>query len=180
MEGVAACAAGVLSGSVSLLGFGLDSFIEVTSGAAVLWGLSHDADARLREQRDASARRLVAACFVALATYVGSHSSVRLWQQAGPETSRVGIGVAALSLVVMPVLARAKRRIAHAMESGAMDADARQTDFCAYLSAILLSGLLLNATVGWWWADAVAGLVMVPIIGREGIAHWRGRSCGCH
>ena len=128
--------------------------------------------------------RIVGWCFVALALYVGYESGYTLIRHEPPERSIPGIIVAAVSVVVMPLLARAKRRVAAAIGSGAMRADSKQADFCTYLSAILLGGLLLNAVLGWWWADPVAGLVMVPIITKEGIDGIRGKACcddcGCH
>ena len=115
---------------------------------------------------------------MALAAYIAYESGSTLIQHAAPDRSIPGIIIAALSVVVMPLLARAKRRIAAAIGSGAMHADSRQTDFCTYLSAILLGGLLLNAAVRWWWADPIAALAMVPIIAKEGINGFRGRA-GC-
>jgi divalent metal cation (Fe/Co/Zn/Cd) transporter len=119
----------------------------------------------------------VGACFLALAAYVSYESLDGLVRQAAPERSIVGIVLAAVSVVVMPLVARAKRRVARSLASGAMHADSRQTDFCAYLSAILLGGLLLNALFGWWWADPLAALAMVPIMVREGVGGLKGRSC---
>jgi divalent metal cation (Fe/Co/Zn/Cd) transporter len=181
-EGLISIIAGWLAGSVSLVGFGLDSIIEVTSGAAVLWRLHHDFNESRREAMERITLRIVGWCFIALAVYVAVDSGWSLLQQQKPERSIPGIAVAAVSVVVMPLLARAKRRVAEGIESAAMRADSRQTDFCTYLSAILLGGLLLNAVLGWWWADPVAGLVMAPIIGKEGMDGIRGKSCaecGC-
>ena len=180
LEGLIAIAAGAAAGSISLVGFGADSAIEVTSGLAVLWRLSRDHDAGSRERRERRAVAIVSAAFVALAAYVLIEAVRDLVTRAAPEASPVGIGLAALSLVVMPLLARAKRRVATLVDSRALRADARQTDFCAYLSAIMLAGLVLNATVGLWWADPLAALVMVPIIANEGITGWRGDRCDCH
>jgi divalent metal cation (Fe/Co/Zn/Cd) transporter len=115
--------------------------------------------------------------FIALGAYITYESATTLIGQERPERSVPGIIVAAVSVVVMPMLARAKRKVAAGIGSGAMKADSRQTDFCTYLSAILLGGLLLNAVAGWWWADPVAGLVMVPIIAKEGIDGLRGKAC---
>lgn len=181
LEAVIALTAGVLAGSVALVGFGLDSVVEVTSGAALLWRL-HGDDISRRATREAWALKAVGACFLALAAYVAFEAGKSLLLQRAPERSPVGIALAAVSLVVMPFLARAKRRVAARISSAAMRADSRQTDFCAYLSAILLAGLLLNALVGWWWADPMAGLAMVPIVGREGWNALRGKgcsTCGC-
>ena len=184
LEGMASIVAGVIAGSVSLVGFGLDSAIEVASGTAVLWRLHHDLNASRRNEVERTTLRIVGWCFMALAAYILYESTTTLIRHEEPERSIPGIVIAAASLIVMPLLANAKRRVAAGIESGAMHADSRQTDFCTYLSAILLGGLLLNAVAGWWWADPIAGLVMVPIIAREGISGLRGKACcgdcGCH
>jgi divalent metal cation (Fe/Co/Zn/Cd) transporter len=177
LEGLVSIAAGLLAGSVSLVGFGLDSIIEVTSGAALLWRLHHDFNPSRREQMERATLRIVGACFFALAAYILYESVSTLIRHAAPERSIPGILIAGASVVVMPLLARAKRRVAAGIGSGAMRADSRQTDFCTYLSAILLGGLLLNALFGWWWADPAAGLVMVPMIGKEGFDGVRGKAC---
>ncbi len=177
LEGLISIVAGLIAGSVSLIGFGLDSLIEVTSGAALLWRLHHDSDHFRREQVERITLRIVGGCFIALALYIVYESGRTLIGREIPERSIPGIIVAAVSVVVMPLLARAKRRVAVGIGSGAMKADSRQTDFCTYLSAILLGGLLLNAVVGWWWADPVAALVMVPIIAKEGTDGLRGKAC---
>jgi divalent metal cation (Fe/Co/Zn/Cd) transporter len=183
-EGLVSIIAGLIAGSVSLIGFGLDSLIEVTSGAALLWRLHHDLDHSRRERVERTTLQIVGWCFVALALYIAYQSGSTLIRHEVPERSIPGIIVAAVSLGVMPLLARAKRLVAAGMESGAMNADSRQADFCTYLSAILLNGLLLNALLGWWWADPVAGLVMVPIIAKEGVDGIRDKACcddcGCH
>jgi divalent metal cation (Fe/Co/Zn/Cd) transporter len=177
LEGLVSNVAGAIAGSVSLVGFGLDSLIEVTSGAALPWRLHHDLNHSRREQVEQATLRIVGGCFIALAAYTLYESGSTLIGHAFPERSIPGIIVAAVSVIVMPILARAKRRVAAGIESGAMQADSRQTDFCTYLSAILLGGLLLNALLGWWWADPVAGLVMVPIIAKEGVDGLRGKTC---
>jgi divalent metal cation (Fe/Co/Zn/Cd) transporter len=178
VEAVVSIVAGWVAGSVALVGFGLDSVIESISGGALLWRLRRD-DPEQRERAEHLALRLVAVSFLLLATYVAAESVHTLWAREAPEASVAGIIIAALSLVVMPLLARAKRRVSTAIESRALHADSRQTDLCAVLSAILLMGLGANAVLGWWWADPLAGLVMVPIIVREGLAAWKGRPCGC-
>jgi hypothetical protein len=157
------------------------SAIEVASGAALLWRLGYDTDLSRREHVERTTLRTVGACFVVLAAYILYDSGASLIRHEAPERSIPGIAIAALSLIVMPLLARAKRRVAAGIGSGAMHADSRQTDFCTYLSAILLGGLLLNALFGWGWADPVAGLAMVPIIAKEGLNGFRGRACcgGC-
>ena len=177
LEGLVAVLAGVLAGSISLVGFGIDSFIEVTSGAALLWRMSVDADVQRRERNERRARKIVGTCFLGLSGYMTYESAMDLWSKKAPEHSIPGIILACVSFVVMPLLARAKRRVGRALGSAAMQADAKQTEFCAYLSGILLAGLLLNALFGLWWADPLAGLVMVPIIAKEGIEGLRGKAC---
>lgn len=175
LEGIIAIFAGILAGSIALVGFGSDSVIEVSSGAIILWRLVSG------EHRERLALRLVGVSFLALAAYVTFDSAKSLWLREAPEPSYLGIAIAALSLVVMPILARSKRKVARALNSRAMHADSRQTDLCAYLSAILLVGLFLNAIFGWWWADPVAALIMVPIIANEGIEALRGETGDdCH
>jgi divalent metal cation (Fe/Co/Zn/Cd) transporter len=171
LEGIIAIGAGILAGSIALIGFGIDSVIEVSSGAIILWRLVSG------DHRERLALKLVGASFLALAAYVGFDAVKSLWFVEPPDASYIGIALAALSIVVMPLLARAKRWVASELNSRAMHADSRQTDICAYLSAILLGGLVLNAFLGWWWADPVAALVMVPIISREGIGALRGETC---
>jgi len=177
LEGLVAVIAGMVAGSISLVGFGIDSFIEVTSGAALLWRMSVDADAERRERNERIALRIVGLCFLGLAAFVAYEALGDLIRQKAPQHSIPGIVLACVSLVVMPLLSRAKRTVGNALGSAAMHADARQTDFCVYLSAILLSGLLLNALFGLWWADPVAGLLMTLIILREGLEGIRGKAC---
>ena len=177
IEGIIAVAAGVIAGSVALVGFGFDSVIEVISGATLLWRLYADVDEERREGVEQRALRIVGASFLLLAAYVVFDAGKSLLRREPPDESIVGIVIAAVSLVVMPLLVRAKRRVAAAIGSRALDADATQTALCTWLSAILLGGLLLNALVGWWWADPVAALVMVPIIVREGLEGIRGERC---
>ena len=183
LEAVISIGAGLTAGSIALVGFGFDSLIEVSSGAALLWRLHMDAPER-RERAERIALRLVGVSFLLLAAYVGFDSVKSLVRREAPESSYVGIAVAALSLAVMPLLARAKRRVAAEISSRALHADSRQTDICTYLSAILLAGLILNALLGWWWADPVAALVMIPIIVKEGVEGLRGETCcddgACH
>lgn len=179
IEGAVAGIAGATAGSVSLIAFGLDSFIEVASGAALLWRLSVDFDEKARERHERSALRIVGLCFLLLAAYIAVDSIRRLVVSRAPEHSVWGIAVASASLVVMPLLARAKRTVGSELGSVAMDADAKQTDFCAYLSAILLVGLILNWLQGWWWTDSVAGLIMVPIVAVEGYRALNAQRCSC-
>ena len=177
LEGIVAVVAGMIAGSISLVGFGADSFIEVTSGAALLWRMSIDAEERKRERIEQITLRIVGASFLVLAAYVGYEAVTNLMQKRAPEHSLAGIILACASLVVMPLLSRAKRRVAAHLKSAAMNADAKQTEFCTYLSAILLGGLLLNAVANLWWADPISGLIMVPIIAKEGVDGLRGDTC---
>lgn len=178
LEGIIALVLGLLAGSVALVGFGLDSVIEVTSGTALLWRLGRDGSPH-RERAERLTLKLVGWLFIALAVYVACDSVISLIGRQAPERSIPGIILAIASLVVMPLLARAKRNVACKIGSAALSADAKQTEFCMYLSAILVGGLMLNALLGWWWADPSAALLMVPIIAREGILALRGRTC-CH
>lgn len=183
LEGLIAVAAGLLAGSIALVGFGFDSLIEVTSGALLLWRLHADVDEVKRERVEAITLRLVGICFLVLALYVTHNSVESLLRHEAPDESLIGIILAAVSLIVMPLLVRAKRRVARSINSGALMADSKQTELCTYLSAILLGGLLLNALLGWWWADPVAALIMIPIIAKEGIEALRGETCcddECH
>lgn len=176
LEAVIALVAGLLAGSVALVGFGADSLIEVTAGSAALWRLGRDVDPARRQHAERLTLRIVGLSFLALAVYVTWDSLKALIGHEAPRESVTGIALAAASLVVMPLLARAKRRVALAMRSGALVAEAKQTSLCTWLSGILLGGLLLNAVLDWWWADPVAALAMVPIITREGWEGMRGRS----
>jgi len=177
LEGLIAVVAGIVAGSISLVGFGIDSFIEVTSGSVLLWRMSVDSDVHRRETNEKRALRIVGACFLLLAAYITYDSISDLWSKRAPEHSIAGIALACVSLVVMPILSRAKRKVGRALGSAAMHADAKQTEFCTYLSAILLVGLLLNAFFGLWWADPIAALIMVPIVTKEGIEGLRGKAC---
>ena len=184
LEGLVAVVAGLMAGSIALVGFGFDSLIEVTSGAALLWRLHLDADEARRERVEKITLRIVGVLFLLLAAYV-SYDSIKslIWREQ-PHESIPGIILAIASVIVMPLLVRAKRKVARDINSRALMADSKQTELCTYLSAILLAGLLLNALVGWWWADPVAALIMVPIIVKEGIEGLRGETCcddvDCH
>ena len=177
LEALASLVAGLIAGSIALVAFGADSLIEVASGAALLWRLRYDFDSTRRERVERVTLRAMGASFVALALYVLYESGSALLLHEAPRPSVLGITVAFASLIAMPLLARAKRRVAVGIGSEALHADSRQADFCACLSAILLGGLLLNALFGWWWADPIAGLIMVPIIGNEGVNGLRGKDC---
>lgn len=173
IESVIAIAAGLVAGSVALVGFGLDSIVEVSSGLIILWQFRHP----LPETRERTALRLMALSFFALAAYVGFESVRALVSGHDPDPSGVGIALAAASLVIMPFLSWAQRRTGRALGSNAVVADSTQTLLCTYLSAVLLVGLLLNATLGWSWADPIAGMVIAAVAAREGIEAWRGEGC---
>jgi divalent metal cation (Fe/Co/Zn/Cd) transporter len=177
LEGIVAVASGVVAGSIALVGFGIDSFIETSSGGILLWRLRAEYRGANPEQLERKALKLVGVSFLLLAAYVAVDSIKSLVEREQPHRSLVGIGIALLSIVVMPWLALQKRKAAGKLNSAALHADSRQASLCTYLSAILLGGLVLNAAFGWWWADPVAALVMVPIIAREGAAALSGESC---
>ncbi len=180
LEAFVSVAAGLGAGSVALVSFGADSGIEVTSSLAAQWRLRADAHPERRERVEGLTHRIIGACFLALAGYVTVESVTTLWQREAPEASPVGLLILALSILIMPALARASRRVARALGSRALEADAAQTSLCAYLSVIALVGVALNAALGWWWADPVAALLMVPIISREGLEGVRGGGqCDC-
>ncbi len=169
LEAIASLIAGLFAGSVALIGFGIDSIIEVSASGVAQWRLRSDVHEARRAQVEAITHRIVGLCFLALAVYVVVDSGKTLWFHERPDRTLAGIVILSMSVVVMPLLARAKLKVASAMQSGALRAEARQTSLCAYLSIIALAGVLLNATLGWWWADPVAALCMVPIIVSEGI-----------
>jgi divalent metal cation (Fe/Co/Zn/Cd) transporter len=175
-EAIVSLAAGLIAGSVALVSFGIDSAIEVTSAGAAQVRLRTDYDPVRRERFEQRTHRVIGGAFLTLAVYVMIDAAHALWLQEAPAPSRIGVSILALSVVVMPVLARAKRRVAIGLGSGALAADATQTSLCAYLSAIALAGVALNAALGWWWADPVAALAMVPIIAKEGVEGVRARS----
>jgi divalent metal cation (Fe/Co/Zn/Cd) transporter len=174
VEAVVAVAAGAVAGSIALIGFGLDSLVEMSSGLVILWQFRH----AVPESRERLALRLIGVSFFALAGYVTVESVRNLVGGGEPAPSPVGIALATLSLLVMPVLSWAQRRTGRALNSGSVVADSKQTLLCTYLSAVLLVGLLLNALVGWSWADPLAGLVIAAVAVREGIEAWRGDACG--
>jgi divalent metal cation (Fe/Co/Zn/Cd) transporter len=174
LEAFVSILAGYLAGSTALIGFGVDSSIESISGGVLLWRLRDHQEHAARER---TALRLVGITFLLLAAYVAFEAIQSLVARETPDPSMPGIGIAVLSLIAMPLLARAKRRVARRIQSEALRADSRQTTLCAYLSAILLAGLALNAWLGWWWADPVAALAMVPIIAHEGVEALQGERC---
>ena len=173
VEAIIAVTAGIAAGSVALIGFGLDSIVEVSSGLIILWQFRH----RLPESRERQALRLMAFSFFALAAYVTFESVRALFFGGTPEASPVGIGLAIASLIIMPFLSWAQRRTGRALGSHAVVADSTQTLLCSYLSAVLLVGLVLNATLGWGWADPIAGLIIAAVAVREGVEAWRGEGC---
>jgi divalent metal cation (Fe/Co/Zn/Cd) transporter len=173
LECVIAVGAGVAAGSIALVGFGLDSLVEVFAGGVVLWKLSGGAD----EDRERRALRLIALSFFALAAYVVAEVVRDAVGDAEAGDSVVGIALAAVSLAIMPALAVAKRRVGRALGDPVVTADSAETLLCSYLSAVLLLGLVVNATVGWWWADPLAALVIAGLALREGREAWRGDTC---
>lgn len=181
IEGVIAIAAGILAGSVALVGFGVDSFAESASGLVVGWRFSYEMKGRSEEQAEKAelwAARIAGAFLLILAAYLLIDSSRRLLgygREPGP--SHVGIALTTVSLIIMPIVARAKLKTAAALRSKALRADAYESLACAWLSATTLAGLLLNAAFGWWWADPIAALVLIPLIVREGLEGLRGECC---
>ncbi|MEA2398569.1 MAG: hypothetical protein QOK25_2125 [Thermoleophilaceae bacterium] len=175
IEATVALVAGLAAGSIALIGFGADSMIEALAGSILIWrfasarAASHGAEHR--------AQKLISATFYALALYVGVEAVRTLAEGHHPDVSYVGIGLSAFTLVTMPVLAGAKRRVGQRLSSPATESEARQTTLCAYLSAALLIGLGANAVAGWWWADPVTALVICGVAVREGRRAWHGESC---
>lgn len=174
-EAAVAVTAGAGAGSVALVGFGLDSLVEVGSGLVILWQFRHP----VPESRERRALQLIGVSFFALAAYVTVESVRSLAGTSGPAASPAGIVLASLSLLIMPVLSLAQRRTGRALASGSVVADSAQTLLCTYLSAVLLAGLLLDALLGWGWADPAVGLIIAAVAAREGVAAWRGENCGC-
>lgn len=175
IEAVIAIGAGTVAGSIALVGFGLDSIVEVSSGLIILWQFRHP----MPESRERRALKLMALSFFALAAYVTVESARALFSGHEPDASPVGIALAAASLLVMPFLSWAQRRTGRSLGSNAVVADSTQTLLCTYLSGVLLAGLLLNATLGWSWADPIAGLIIAAVAVREGHEAWRGEGCAC-
>lgn len=174
LEGIVAIAAGVRASSVALTGFGIDSVIEVTSGALLWWRLRAELGSPpVGPTVERRAARGAGFLLLALGVYIIAESARHLATGDRPETSPVGIVLMVLSLIVMPLLAQAKLRAAERLGSRALRADAHETLVCAWLAATALVGLALNAALGWWWADPVAAMAMLPLIVREGIEAWR-------
>ncbi|WJK32759.1 cation transporter [Solwaraspora sp. WMMA2065] len=176
IEAIVAISAGTVASSTALIGFGLDSVVEVASAAAVAWQFT-GADHERRESRERAALRVIAVSFFALAGYVGFESVRALLSAHRPDHSTVGLILAALSLAVMPVLSTAQRRAGRELGSASAVADSKQTLLCTYLSAVLLVGLAVNSLFGWWWADPAAALVIAAVAVREGREAWRGDTC---
>ena len=177
IECVIAVAAGAAAGSIALISFGLDSAVEVGSASVIVWQFRAEQRHGVDERREQFALRLIALSFFALAAYVTVQSAFDLFGAGEADASAVGIALAAVSLVVMPVLAFMKRRTGQALGSRTLVADAAETFLCTYRSAVLLVGLLLNASVGWWWADPLAALVIAALAVKEGREAWRGEDC---
>lgn len=174
VEAVVALVAGRNAGSMALVGFGLDSIVEAASALVIIWQF-----AKKDAERERQALKLIAVSFFLLAGFVGLQALLDLWSGERPQESRIGIGLAVVSLIVMPLLARAKRRTGLLLGSRTVTADSKQTMLCTYLSAVLLGGLLMNAVLGWWWADPVAGLAIAALAIREGRSAWQGDECNC-
>jgi divalent metal cation (Fe/Co/Zn/Cd) transporter len=173
VEAVVALTAGSIASSAALIGFGLDSTIEVLSAAAVAWQFSR----KDPERWEKPTLRVIAVAFFALAAYVTASSGFALFSGERPEHSTVGLVLTAVSVLVMPFLSLAERRAGQELGSATAVADAKQTLICTYLSAAVLVGLALNSLLGWWWADAVAGLVIAAFAVREGAEAWKGDAC---
>jgi divalent metal cation (Fe/Co/Zn/Cd) transporter len=176
LEAIAAISAGILAGSIALLGFGLDSAVEVASSGAAQWRLRSDSDAMARKRVERTSRRIIGLSFLILAAYVTIESVKSLITRETPTSSQFGLIVLGGSVLIMPWLSHKKKAVARGLESKALEADATQTSLCAYLSAIALTGVALNTFFGLWWADSAAALVMVPIIAREGLEGLRGEN----
>lgn len=175
-ESVIALTAGVMAGSISLIGFGLDSVIEISASLVLAWRLAAERHDGCTQETDRRATKAIAVCFAALAIYVGFDATRRLALGEAPDASAVGVVLTSLSLLVMPFLARAKRRVAPALGSQAQVAEANQTRLCAYMSAVVLAGLLANLWLGWWWADPLAALGIAVLAAIESLRTWRADS----
>ena len=178
LEGVVAVAAGLAAGSVSLVGFGFDSAIEVSAALVVTWRLAQERRGGCTQWSDRAATRAIAVSFAVLAGYVAVEAVRDLAGGTEPDASVVGVILAGLSLLVMPWLARAKRRLGPTLGSTAVVADAKQTNLCALLSGVVLVGLGANAMAGWWWADPTAGLVIAGLAAVEAVRTWRADALG--
>jgi divalent metal cation (Fe/Co/Zn/Cd) transporter len=176
LEAVVALTAGILAGSISLIGFGLDSVVEVSASLVLTWRLAAERHGGCTQAADRRATRAIAVSFFALAGYVGVDAITRLLNEERPDATIVGIVLTAVSLAIMPFLARAKKRVAPALGSRAQEAEADQTRLCAYMSAVVLAGLLANGALGWWWADPLAAIGIAGLALIEGTRTWRAES----
>ena len=180
LEAFVGIAAGVAAGSVALVGFGLDSIAEGSSAGILIWRLrTEQRSVRSAEDAERKAIRMVALAFFVLAAYVGGRAVLHLVAGARPDESITGVILAAVSIVVMPVLAWRKRTVARELDSRSLQADSRQTTLCTYLSVFLLAGLLANSLLGWWWADPVAGLAIALLSAKEGRDLWTTEDLCC-
>lgn len=183
VEGVIAVTAGILAGSVALLGFGIDSFVESASGSVMIWRLRAERGGRLSDERldavEHRARRFVAVSLFLLAAWITFDATQTLWQRERPDFSPIGVALTSLSLAVMLWLAQAKRRVARELGSRAMEADAFQTTACWWLSLAALAGIGLNGLLGWWWADPLSGFVIAALVAKEGREAWKGEQECC-
>jgi divalent metal cation (Fe/Co/Zn/Cd) transporter len=178
VEGLVGIGSGIAAGSVALIGFGVDSYVEVLSGAVVLWRVSKERHGQeLSVAAEHRALRIIGTTFFALAVGVTVESVRKLATGERPSASAVGVALTVVSLVVMPLLARAKRKVGRELASRALQADATETVLCVWLSAIVLSGLVVNAAFGWWWADPLAALAIVYVAATEGREAWKGDTC---
>jgi divalent metal cation (Fe/Co/Zn/Cd) transporter len=176
VEGVVALGAGIVAGSISLIAFGLDSGVEVSTSMVLAWRLAQERRGGCMGDYDRRATRWIALCFAVLAVYVAYEATAQLVERREPEVSLIGIVLAATSVIVMPMLARAKKRLGPTLGSQAVVSESRQTELCAWLSAVVLVGLGLNALFGWWWADPAAALGLAGFAAFESIRTWRADS----
>ena len=173
VEGVVAITAGIVAGSISLIAFGLDSGVEVSTSLVLMWRLAKERRGGCMAEYDRRATKAIAVCFAALAVYVTVEALAQLTTQRAPDVSIPGIAIAAASVVLMPLLARAKRRLAPVLGSQAVVSESRQTVLCAWLSGVVLVGLGANALFAWWWADPAAALVVAGFAAHETVRTWR-------
>jgi len=180
LEATIALVTAIKSNSLSLAGFGFDSLIEVVSGAALLWRMSHEMDRHRRRRAEHVSLRIAGVCLLLLGAYILIEGTFNLWLHRTSEMSWIGVGVTAAALIFMPLLSHAKRKVGRALNSTAMMTDAMQTDFCMYQAAIVLFGLLAHVTFGIGWADSAAALLLVPLLLRAGVLSLRGQACCTH
>jgi divalent metal cation (Fe/Co/Zn/Cd) transporter len=179
LEAVVGMVAGLIAGSVSLVAFALDSVVESTSGSILIWRLKAETAGKSSDHLERAVLKPLAVAFFALALYVAARAVQALLSGTQPDDSPVGIGLAVVSLIVMPILAHKKKATARQLDSRALEADSTQTNICTYLSAVLLGGLVANSLLGWWWADPLAGLFIAGIAAKEGWELWNGEDICC-